>query len=121
MRSFKLFEFQEFADFLKKKKVIYALIIADIIDAIFKKSLIGVIQTNTLYMINIDVVFKLSKKLREYENVFFIQEASRLLFYKNRDYAIKTITKSPFDSLYNLFNIELTKLRRYLNDALTKN
>ena len=53
--------------------------------------------------------------------MFFIQKANRLSFYKNRDYTIEIITKSSFDSLYNLFNIELTKLKRYLNDVLAIN
>ena len=53
--------------------------------------------------------------------MFFIQKANRLSFYENRDHIIEIITKSSFDLLYNLFNIELTKLKRYLNDALTKN
>ena len=41
--SFKLFEFQEFANFLKRKNVIHALIIVDIISAIFEKQLIDVV------------------------------------------------------------------------------
>ena len=53
--------------------------------------------------------------------MFSTQKVNRLLFYKNHDYVIEIIIKSLFDSLYNLFNIELTKLKRYLNDALTKN
>ena len=73
------------------------------------------------HIINVDIIFKLLKKLREYKNMFFIQKINQLSFYKNRDYVIKIITKSSFDLLYNLFNIELTKLRRYLNNILTKN
>ena len=97
------------------------MIIVDIINVIFKKLLINVIQANAFYIININIVFKLLKKLREYENMFFIQKTNRLSFYKNRDYIIEIITKSLFDLLYNLFNIELTKLKHYLNDVLTKN
>ena len=59
--------------------------------------------------------------LKKYENIFLIKKISRLLFYKNRDYIIKIIAKSFFNSLYNLFNVELTALKIYLDDILKKN
>ena len=75
---------------------------------------------NAFYIININIIFKLLKKLWEYENMFFISKVNRLLSHKNHDYIIEIITKSSFDSLYNLFNIELMKLKRYLKNILTK-
>ena len=60
------------------------------------------------------------EKLREYEDVFLIEEVDRLSSHEERDYVIKTITKSLFDLLYNLSNIELATLRTYLDDILTK-
>ena len=58
--------------------------------------------------------------MREYEDVFLIEEVDRLSSHEERDYVIKTIAKSLFDSLYNLSNIELTTLRTYLDDVLAK-
>ena len=43
-----------------------------------------------------------------------------ILFYKNYNYVIKTITKSLFNLLYNLSNIKLTTFRNYLNNILKK-
>ena len=62
----------------------------------------------------------MSEKLREYEDVFLIEEVDRLSSHEERDYVIKTIIESLFDLLYNLFNIELTTLRTYLDDVLAK-
>ena len=47
-----------------------------------------------------------------------MKKIKRLLSYKSRDYAIEIIIKLLFDLLYNLFNIELTTLRDYLNNIL---
>ena len=47
-----------------------------------------------------------------------MKKVERLLSYKNRDYAIKTITKLLFNLLYNLSNIELITLRNYFNNIL---
>ena len=71
--------------------------------------------------INNNVIFKLLKKLKKYENIFSIKKASRLFSYKERDYIIDIIIKLLFNFLYNLFNIELIILRIYLNNILTKN
>ena len=70
--------------------------------------------------INDNVIFKLFKKLREYENIFFIKKINRLFFYKERNYVIDIITKLFFNLLYNLFNIELIILRIYLDNILAK-
>ena len=43
IKSFKLFESQFFFNFLKRKNIIYILIIVNIINTIFKKLLINVI------------------------------------------------------------------------------
>ena len=67
------------------------------------------------------IIVKLLKELKKYKDIFLIKKANRLSFYKKRDYAIKIITKSLFNSLYNLFNIKLAKLKYYLDDILTKN
>ena len=63
---------------------------------------------------------KLLEWLKKYKNIFSIKKVKRLLFYKNRDYIIETIIELLFDLLYNLFNIELTTLRDYLDNILEK-
>ena len=62
----------------------------------------------------------MSEKLREYEDVFLIEEVDRLSSHEERDYVIETTAKLSFDSLYNLSNIELATLRTYLDDILAK-
>ena len=69
---------------------------------------------------NIIIIIKLLKELKKYKDIFLIKKVNRLSFYKKYNYIIKIITKSLFNLLYNLFNIKLTKLRRYLNDILIK-
>ena len=63
MKSFKLFAFQEFVNFLKKENVIYALLIVNIIDATFNNLLINITQINTFRIINNNIALKLSEKL----------------------------------------------------------
>ena len=76
---------------------------------------------NIFYIKNNIIIFKLLKELKKYKNIFLIKKISRLSFYKKCNYAIKIMTKLLFNLLYNLSNIELTKLKRYLNDILAKN
>ncbi len=59
-------------------------------------------------------------KLKEYEDVFLIKSAGKLLLHENHDHAIEIIAKLSYKSLYNLLNTELTTLRQYLNDVLVK-
>ena len=76
---------------------------------------------NIFYIKNNIVISKLLKELKKYKNIFLIKKANYLFFYKRRNYVIKITTKSLFNLLYNLFNIELTKLKYYLDDILAKN
>ena len=99
----------------------YALIITDISDASIREHHIDEALTNTLQSQVADAASKLSEKLREYEDVFLIEEVDRLSSHEERDHIIETIAKSSFDSLYNLSNTKLTILRTYLNDILAKN
>ena len=58
-----------------------------------------------------------------YLKKMFDNELTKMLFEQNyENYVIDLIKnkKSSYMSLYNLFQIKLTKLRRYLNDALIK-
>ena len=98
----------------------YTLIITDIFDASARKHYLDEVLTNILQSQIADAVSKLLEKLREYEDVFLIEEVDRLSSHEERDYVIETIAKSLFDSLYNLSNIELATLRTYLDDILAK-
>ena len=98
----------------------YTLMITDIFDASVRKHHINEVLTNISQSQIVDAVSKLSEKLREYEDVFLIEEVDRLPSHEECDYVIETIAKSSFDSLYNLSNIELATLRTYLNDVLAK-
>ena len=58
-----------------------------------------------------------------YLKKMFDNELTKMLFEQNyKDHVIDLIKnkESSYMSLYNLFQIELTKLRRYLNNALIK-
>ena len=53
----------------------------------------------------------------------FDNELAKMLFKQNYEHHIIDLVenkKPSYMSLYNLFQIELTKFRRYLNDALIK-
>ena len=105
---------------MKREKLVYTLVIIDIFDALVRKHYINEVLANTLQSQLADVISKLSEKLREYEDVFLIEEVDRLPSHEERNHVIKTIAKSLFDSLYNLSNIELATLRTYLDDVLAK-
>ena len=58
-----------------------------------------------------------------YLKKMFDNELTKMLFEQNyKNYVIDLIEnkKSSYMSLYNLFQIKLTKFRRYLNNALIK-
>ena len=98
----------------------YALVITDIFDTSARKYHLNEVLANTLQSQVVDTILKLLEKLREYEDVFLIEEVDRLSSHEERNYVIKTGAKSLFDSLYNLSNTKLATLRTYLNDVLAK-
>jgi len=59
-------------------------------------------------------------ELKEYEDVFLIENVDKLLLHEDYDHAIKITVKSSYELLYNLSNTELTTLKQYLNDVLVK-
>ena len=62
----------------------------------------------------------MSKSLKEYKDVFSRKEEDKLLKIKEYNHAIEITIESSYDFLYNLLNIELKALRKYLNNALIK-
>ena len=105
---------------MKEEKLVYALMIISIFDASARKYNIDEVLANTLQSQVADAISKLLEKLREYEDIFLIEEVDRLSSHEERNYVIKTTVESLFDLLYNLFNIELATLRTYLDDILAK-
>ena len=87
-------------------------------------------QVNIYVLVIVDVNmttmnFKSSEIPKDflYLKKLFDNEKARVLFEQNqKDHAIDLIKiiKSSYMLLYNLFQKKLTKLRRYLNDALNK-
>ena len=94
--------------------------ITDIFDASVREHHINKVLTNISQSQITDAAPKLSEKLREYEDVFSTEEVDRLPSHEERNYAIETIAKPLFNSLYNLSNTELAALRTYLDDVLAK-
>ena len=60
------------------------------------------------------------KSLKKYKDVFSRKEEDKLFKIKEYDHVIKITIKSFYDFLYNLLNIKLKALRKYLNNALIK-
>ena len=98
----------------------YALMIIDIFNASTRKYHINEALADTSQSQIADAIPKLSEKLREYEDVFSIEEVDRLSSHEKCDYVIETTAESSFDLLYNLSNTKLATLRTYLNDILAK-
>lgn len=65
---------------------------------------------------------ELSQELLKYNDVFSNNMANTLLIFKEGDHAIEIEEgkSSPYKPLYNLSQTELSKLRRYLENALHK-
>jgi len=59
-------------------------------------------------------------ELKEYENVFLIENADKLSLHEDHNHAIEITAESLYESLYNLLNTKLVTLRQYLNDVLAK-
>ena len=91
---------------MQKQFTVYAFVIADVIITFKNKSKSPELFENYLYL----------KKM-------FNNKLTKMLSEQNyENYVIDLIKNKKFSymSLYNLFQIELTKLRRYLNNALIK-
>ena len=102
---------------LTKESFVYALLVLGV--DVNKGQHVHALKTDASHA-NADIAPRLPDELKEYEDVFSTEEAGCLPSHKGRDHAIKTIAELPFAPLYNLSNIELVELRRYLDDALAK-
>ena len=117
-----LFKLASVADFnkdLNDESAIYALLVASVTES--KEELIlNEIETNFIRALNAIITFIVSKSLKEYKDVFSRKEEGKLLEIKEYDHAIEITAEPPYDPLYNLLNIELKALRKYLDNALIK-
>ena len=116
-KAFEVLLPQEFAETLTKESFVYALLVLGV--DVNKGQSVHALKTDTSHA-NADVAPRLPDKLKEYEDVFSTEEAGRLPSHEGRDHAIETTAEPPFGPLYNLLNVELAELRRYLDDALAK-
>ena len=108
---------QEFADTIAEESLVYALLVSNV--EVNKGPRFHALNPNTSRA-EAETAPKLPDKLKEYKDIFSTEEADRLPSHEDRDHAIETTAKLPFESLYNLSNIELAELRRYLDDVLAK-
>ena len=69
---------------------------------------------------NTSVSLILLKEFNIFINIFLDKKISQLLLYKNNNYIIKTERDLLYKPLYNLSNTKLIKLKRYLDNTLTK-
>ena len=91
---------------MQKQFIVYAFVVANVMTMFKNESKPSELPKNYLY-------------LKE----MFDNELAKMLLEQNyKDHAIDLIEnkKSSYMSLYNLFQIELTELRRYLNNVLIK-
>ena len=118
-KAFEMLPPQEFADTIAEESLVYALLVLDV--DVNKGQRVYALKTDASRAEpNINTASKLPDKLKEYEDVFSTEEAGRLPSHKGRNHAIKTTAEPSFGPLYNLSNIELAELRRYLDNALAK-
>lgn len=74
-----------------------------------------------MHIQSVNITSVLLKKYTDFTNIFCIEKAEILLTHKISDYTIDLNRKKLlYNSLYNLFNIELRVLQKYLNNALIK-
>ena len=110
---------QEFTEAITEESFVYALLILGV--NVNKGQRVYTLKTDASYTnTNDDTAPRLPDKLKEWEDVFLKEEACCLSSHKECNHTIKIIAEPPFRPLYNLSNIELMELRRYLDDALAK-
>jgi len=118
--AFELFFAQAFVKALQDESTVYALVMINIIEESIIEHQVKAINNEMSRITNALETQTLFIKLKEYENVFLIENADKLLLHEDHDHAIEIIAKSSYESLYNLLNTELMILKQYLNDVLAK-
>ncbi len=98
----------------------YALVMINIIKESIIEHQVKAMNNATSHITNAFKMQTLLVELKEYEDVFLIENAGKLLLHEDHDHAIEIIAKSSYELLYNLSNTELVTLKQYLNDVLVK-
>ena len=108
--------YKNFIKILQKKSNVYAFFIYNIIlkNNIILIKFVELKNKNRQKIQNIISIFELKK----YVNVFLIEKTNKLFLNEEFNHVIKTIAKSFYKSLYNLFNTKFTTLKQYLNNFL---
>ena len=106
INKFEISKSKQFAKILQKQFIIYAFVVADIIMTLKNESKSSELSEDYLYL----------KKIFDNELTKMLSEQN----YKNHAIDLVENKKLSYMSLYNLFQIELMKFRRYLNNTLIK-
>ena len=118
-KFFKLANVADFNKNLNNESAIYVFFIINIIKN--KKELtFNETKTNFIQTLNVIITFIILKFLKKYKDIFLKKEENKLFKIKEYNYVIKIMIKSFYNFLYNLLNIKLKALRKYLNNALIK-
>ncbi len=75
---------------------------------------------NIISFNNIIVPFIFPEEFINFNNIFSNKEAGRLPLYKDGDYIINIKSNPLYGLFYNLSNLELIELKRYLDNVLTR-
>ncbi len=118
--AFELFFAQVFAKALQDEFTMYAFIIINIVKELIIEHQVKTMNNIISCITNALEIQTLLIKLKEYKDVFLIENANKLSLHEDHDYAIEIIAKSLYELLYNLLNTELMILRQYLDDVLAK-
>jgi hypothetical protein len=118
--AFKLFIAKDFAKVLQDDFTVYAFIICNIVKELTVEHQVKALNNTTSYITNAFKTQILLVELKEYEDVFSIKNVDKLSLHEEHDHAIEIIVESLYNLLYNLLNTELTTLKQYLNNVLTK-
>ena len=106
INKFEILKSEQFAKALQKQFTVYVFVVADVTTTFENESKSSELFEDYLYL----------KKMFDNELARMLSEQD----YENHAIDLIKNKKSSYMSLYNLSQIELTKLRRYLNDALIK-
>jgi len=118
--AFKLFIAKDFAKALQDEFIIYTFIMCNIIKELTVEHQVKALNNMMIYIINAFETQILFIELKEYEDIFLIENVNKLSLHEEHDHAIEIIAKSLYYLLYNLLNIELKILKQYLDDVLIK-
>lgn len=118
--AFELSNAKDFVKTLQKESIVYVFITCNIIKTQIIDFKVKIMNSNAKRIKNAARTQMLFIELKEYKDVFSTKNVEKLSLHESHVHVIKTTTKSLYDLLYNLLNIELTTLKQYLNDVLTK-